>query len=304
MSFMELTCQLHMHTTESKGTRVVVESITRPKQAIDFCKKNKIDVLAVTDHNTTSAYPKMRNYAEKNGVLLMKGIEIDTADGHIIGLDVDLDIEKKINRTMTVLEAKDVIKDCGGEVLIPHPFDIRNKGIGTKITEVDGIVEVFNAFNIFKFEDRYADFVATKLKKPKSVGADSHMPESLNLCLTVVDSEPNVKSILKTIKKGEVKFENCRHLTLKEMKGISLERITKSYDYIKGEVKSGWEVDMKYMLLANNPMMRLIEDFVLEVGMKTKDSIIWDFVLYFSYFLAFLYGRKSKNEYAKFISSL
>ena len=304
MNFMELTCQLHMHTTESKGTRVVVESITKPKQAIDFCKKNKIDVLAVTDHNTTSAYPKMRKYAEKNGILLIKGIEIDTADGHIIGLDVDLDIEKKINRLMTALEAKDVIKDCGGEVLIPHPFDIRNKGIGTKITEVKGIVEVFNAFNIFRFEDKYAEFVATKLKRPKSVGADSHMPESLKLCLTVVDSEPDVNSILKTIKKGKVRFENCRHLTLKEMKGISLERITQSYDYIKDGIKTGWDVDMKYMLLANNPLLRPIEDFILEVGMKTKSSILWDFVVYLSYFLAFLYGRKSRNEYSKFISSL
>lgn len=304
MSFMELTCQLHMHTTESKGTRVVVESTTRPKEAIDFCKKNKIDVLAVTDHNTTSAFLKMRKYAEKNGILLIKGIEIDTADGHIIGLDVDLDIEKKIDRSMTVLEARDVIKDCGGEVLIPHPFDIRNKGIGTKITEVKGIVEVFNAFNIFRFEDKYADFVATKLKRPKAVGADSHMPGSLNLCLTIVDSEPDIKSILKTIKKGKVRFKNCRHLTLKEMKGISLDRITKSYDYIKDEIKNGWEVDMKYMLLANNPLMRPIEDFVLEVGMRTKDSIIWDLVVYLSYFLAFLYGRKSRKEYAKFISTL
>ena len=88
MNFMGLTCQLHTHTTESKGTRVVVESITRPKKAIDFCKKNKIDVLAITDHNTTAAYPKMKRYAEKKGILLIKGIEIDTADGHIIGLDV------------------------------------------------------------------------------------------------------------------------------------------------------------------------------------------------------------------------
>jgi len=301
---MELTTQLHMHTTESKGTRIVVESITKPKEAIDFCRKNKIDVLAITDHNTTTAYPKVREYAEKNGILLIKGIEIDTADGHVIGLDVDLDIEKKISRSMTALEASDLIKDCGGEVYIPHPFDIRNKGIGIKITEIDGIVEVFNAFNIFRFEDKYANFVATKLNRPKAVGADSHMPESLKLCLTVVDSEPDVRSILKTIKKGKVRFENCRHLTLKEMKGISLERITRSYDYVKNEIKNGWELDMKYMLLANNPLMRPIEDFVLDFGMRTKNSIIWDFVVYVSYFLAFLYGRNSRKKYAEFISTL
>jgi len=236
--------------------------------------------------------------------MLINGIEITTTNGHLIGLDVDLDIEKKINRSITALEASDLIRDCGGDVYIPHPFDIRNKGIWREVKKIDGIIEVFNSFNIFGFEDKYADFVASKLNRPKAVGADSHMPETIKLCLTVVDSEPDVGSILKTIKKGKVRFENCRHLTLKEMKKLSFDRVTKSYDYIKNKIKNGWEVDMKYMLLANNPLMRPIENFVLDFGMKTKNNKIWDFVVYASYFLTFLYGKNSRKEFDKFISTL
>lgn len=301
---MKLTTQLHMHTTESKGTRVVVDSIITPKQAVNIAKKNRIDAIAITDHNTTSAYPKIREYAEKNGIILINGIEINTVDGHLIGLNVDLDIEKNISRSMTVLEAKDLIKDSGGEVYIPHAFDIRSEGIGIKIKEVDGIVEVFTPLNIFKFENKYADFVAKKLNRPKAVGADVHIPKMANLCLTVVDSEPDVKSILNAIKKGRVEFRNCRCLTLKEMKELSLERITNSYDFIKNKIKNGWETDKKYMILANNPLMKIIETLTLEIGMKTKNSKIWDLVTYVSYFLFTIYGKNAKKEFDEFISNL
>ena len=301
---MELTVQLHMHTTESKGTRIVTDSIITPKQAVDIAKKNGIDAIAITDHNTTKVYPKIKEYAEKNEILLIPGIEINTVDGHLIGLNIDLDIEKKVNRSMTVLEAKDLIKNCGGEVYIPHTFDIRNAGIGVKIKEIDGIVEISNPLNIFKFKDKYADFVAKKLNRPKAVGADAHLPKMINMCLTVVDSEPNAESILNTIKKGNVKFKNCRHLTLKEMKQLSLERVTNSYDFIKNKIKTGWEVDMGYMLLANNPLMKILENLTLDIGVKTKNSKTWDFVIYVSYFLATVYAKNTKREFDSFISTL
>jgi len=301
---MELTTQLHIHTIESKGTRVIEESIIKPRQAIDIAKKNKIDVLAITDHNTTAAYSKIRKYAKKNGILLINGIEIDTVDGHMIGLDVDVDIDKNLKRRMTVLEAKDLIKGHGGEVYLPHLFDIRNKGLWRRVKEVDGIVEVFNSLNIFRFEDKYADLVASRLGKAKAVGADAHSPIAIKLCLTIVDSEPDACSILKAIKKGHVEFKNCRHLTIKDMKELSLERITRSYEYIKNEIKHGWEVDMKYMFLANNPLIKPLENFTLELGMKTKKSRIWDAVTYISYFLANIYGKFSKREFDAFIATI
>ena len=301
---MELTVQLHMHTTESRGTRIVTDSIITPRQAIDIAKKNGINVIAITDHNITSTYPKIKEYAEKNGTLLISGIEINTIDGHLIGLDVDLGMEKKIRRLITALEAKDLIKDSGGEVYIPHAFDIRHAGIGVKIKDIDGIVEVFNSLNIFKFEDRYADFVAKKLNRSRAVGADAHLPKMINTCLTVVDSEPDAKSILNAIKKGNVEFKNCRHLTLKGMKELSLERVTSSYDFIKNKIKTGWEVDMGYMLLANNPLMKILQNLTLNLGMKTKDSKIWDLAIYISYFLATIYSKNTKREFDKFIHDL
>jgi predicted metal-dependent phosphoesterase TrpH len=301
---MVLKVQLHLHTTESTGTRVNVESLTKPKEAIDVAKKIGIDAIAITDHNVTSAFPKIEDYAKKNNIVLIRGVEIDTNNGHIIGLGVDLDIEKKIKKFMTLNEACDLIKNLGGDIYIPHPFDIRFKGVGTKIKEIDGIIEVFNPLNIFGFEDMFADFAASKLKRPKVIGADAHMPWMIPLCITVVDSEPEEHKILKAIKNGKISFKNCRHLTLKEMKELSLARVLASHDYIKNEIKDGWKIDMTYMLLANSRLIKPFENFALDLGMRKKNSRIWDVLIYFSYFLARLYSIRAEREFNNFIKNL
>jgi hypothetical protein len=301
---MDLRFQLHLHTTESKGTRVYVESLIEPKQAIDIAKMNNIDGIAITDHDKTTAYDKVKNYAKEKNIILINGIEFDTSDGHIIGLNVDTGIEKKIRKGMSALEVCDIIKDSSGEVYIPHPFDIRRKGLGKKIKKVDGIIEVFNSLDIFGFEDKYASYVASKLKRPIAAGADAHKPDMINLGITVVDSEPDEFSVLKSIKKGNVRFENCRHLTLKDMKELSLDRVISSYEYIKEEIKNGWEVDMKYMKIANCRFMKPIENFVLDLGVRNRHSRIWDFVTYISYVLTILYGQHNKRDFKEFISKL
>lgn len=301
---MELNLQLHLHTTESRGTRILCESIIRPRQAINILKENKIDVVAITDHNTTRACSKMRNYAKKKGILVIDGIEIDTIDGHIIGLDVDLDIEKKINRSMTAFEASDVIKDCGGEVYIPHLFDIRRKGLGCKVKEIDGIIEVFNSFNIFGFEDKYAKFAASKLNRPTAVGGDAHIAEMIPCGITVIDSELDERSILKILKRGNVKFKNCRYMTLRQIKEWSLERAFLSYGDIKKKIRHGWEVDTRYMTFANNRFLRLLERFFLELGTRRVKSKFWDFGTYLSYILLSFYQRSTKKEFNSFISTL
>ena len=301
---MELKAQLHLHTTESRGTRVVTESLIQPKQVIDIAKKSRIDVIAITDHNNTRAYPKVKKYADEKGVLLINGVEISTADGHLIGLDVNVGIEEKLDESMTALEAGDVIKDFGGEVYIPHVFDIRKQGIGDKVKDVDGIIEVFNSLDIYRFEDKYAEIVASKFNRPRAVGADAHVSWMIDRCLTVVDSEPNVQSVLEAIKDGRVRFENCRHMTLREMKELSLERVINSYEFIKNKIKDGWDVDKWYMTLANNPIIKPVEKTTLELGMRTKKSKIWDFVTCVSYLIAYFYGRYNKREFDAFISTL
>jgi len=301
---MELRAQLHMHTTESKGTRVKVHSNIHPKTAIDIMRKKNIQVAAITDHDNTRAYPKIKDYAEKNGIILINGIEITTKDGEIIGLNVEPGIEKQLSRKMSVHEAKDVVLDYNGEILIPHPFSIMENGIGRKIKEVKGIVEVFNPGNIFGFEDKFARIVAKKLKLPMIVCSDAHYTKMIDRGITVVEAEPDINSIFKSIKKSRVRFENCDYITWREIKEWSFIRLSSSYDDIINNLTDGWKIDSMYMKLMNLKLMRFIEKKTLDLGISRPDSRIWDMISYIIFFITNLYAWHAKKGYEPFVFSL
>jgi hypothetical protein len=301
---MELRAQLHMHTTESKGTRIEMESNISPKTAIDILKKKNIQVAAITDHDNTRAYPKVKGYAEKNGIILINGIEVSTKDGELIGLNIEPGIEKELKKGIGLLEARDIILNHGGEILIPHPFDMRGRGIGKRIRDVKGVVEVFNPGNVFGFEDRFAKIAAEKLGLPMVACSDAHWYRMIDRGVTVVDAEPEIDSIFKSIRKKKVRFENCNYLTWEEIKKWSLVRVKNSYAHIKNKLKEGWEIDYAYMKIANLKIFRFIQEYVLEFSVKKPDSKILDILTLTSRLFANLYGWHKKGEYVDFITLL
>lgn len=299
-----LRVQLHMHTTYSRGTRIKYDSIIRPKEAVDVLSRRGVDVVAVTDHNTTRAYKKMKASAKGKALIVINGIEISTTDGHLIGLGISEDIDHRLeSRKINAFEACDLIKDLGGEVYCPHPFDVQKNGLGAKILEIDGIVEVFNPMNIFGFENELAKRVASKLGKPTAVGADAHSHGFLDTCLTCLDSESDENSILKTLRNGEATFENCRYMTLREMKEWALQRMQFSYSSIREKIACGWDADAWYMNLANNWVFRQLERIVLELGIRNPQSLVWDLVSYFSYSVAALKARSAEKDYLRCLES-
>jgi len=294
-----LRAQLHMHTTESRGTRIKYDSVIRPKDAVDILSKSEVDAVVVTDHNTTRAYKKMRAYAKGRPLIIINGIEIGTTDGHVVGLGVSEGIDHKLKgRKMNAFEACDLIRDFNGEVYIPHPFDAQRKGLGIKIKEVNGIVEIFNPMNIFGFENELAYKVASKLGRPKAVGADAHSPTLLDTCLTCVDSIPEEYSIIKALKGEEVSFENCRYMTLQEMKNWILRRMQFSYLSTMDKITNGWQDDVWYMKLANNWFLRKLEKISLEVGVRNPESKAWDLVSCISYSFAAITSKQTKKHYS------
>lgn len=86
--FAHKRIDLHSHTNCSDGS-------LSPQTLIDRAVNYQIDVLAITDHDTTSALDIAQNYInEKNVPLqLISGIEISTAwqgfEIHIVGLNID-----------------------------------------------------------------------------------------------------------------------------------------------------------------------------------------------------------------------
>ena len=122
--------------------------------------------------------------------------------------------------------------------------------------------------------------------------------------ITVIDSEPEIDSIFKSIKKGEVKFENCKYITWKEVKEWALIRVSNSYKDIMENLMDGWKSDTAYMKLANQKFIRLIQKKTLELGISKPDSRIWDIVSYIIFLVYNLYAWHARREYAPFVFSI
>jgi len=292
-----LRVQLHVHTTASRGTRIKYDSTITPQEAIKVLYEKRVDAVAVTDHNTTRAYKEMKQLGERKGIHVIRGIEIDTTEGHLIGLGVDEEIEKHLSKPLTAAEAAELITDLCGEVYIPHPFDILRKGLGVKIASIDGIVEVFNPMNLFWFENELARTVASRLGRPMAVGSDAHSPKLLGSCINILDSELDTYSILKHLKKGEARFEKCRPISVGEMKEWALEKIILSRGSIEEKLEQGWGVDANYMIVANNTLMRKLERVTLETGARRPYSRVWDVVALMAYTVAAFIAKMREEEY-------
>jgi predicted metal-dependent phosphoesterase TrpH len=62
-------CDLHMHSTHSDGT-------DSPRTLVEMAKARGLAAIAVTDHDTFSAWPEAKKAGEELGVRVLAGVEI------------------------------------------------------------------------------------------------------------------------------------------------------------------------------------------------------------------------------------
>jgi predicted metal-dependent phosphoesterase TrpH len=79
-----------------------------------------LDVIAITDHDETSAALVARDYAARRGyrVQVVPGVEVTTRDGHMLALFV----EDRPAALLPMLKTAEWVRTRGGLVLAPHPF--------------------------------------------------------------------------------------------------------------------------------------------------------------------------------------
>lgn len=110
---------LHSHTTASDG-RLTPEALV--KRALDY----RVQVLAITDHDTTSALAPAREFINKNQLPLhlINGIEISTVwenkDIHVVGLNLDLNSSALQTLIQAQAERRDIRSRLMAERLEKH----------------------------------------------------------------------------------------------------------------------------------------------------------------------------------------
>lgn len=161
---------LHMHTHHSK------DCVIPTAQVLHICKARGMGGVAITDHDTLAGGLEAVKIAPP-GLLVIPGEEIKSSEGEIIGLF----LFEEIPPGLTPEETATRIRDQGGVVIVPHPFDpLRRSPLRTPALErlvaaglVDAI-EVLNARMALKSHNlRGAEFAA-RHNLPGTAGSDGH----------------------------------------------------------------------------------------------------------------------------------
>ena len=171
-----LKADFHMHTRFSPDSEV------SPERLVERCLKVGLDCIAVTDHNTVEGAIAVRELAPFTVIV---GEEVRSAQGEITGLF----LKETIPPDLPPVETARLIKDQGGIVSIPHPFDrFRSEVISSaaldEITAYADIVEVFNARNNMSADDRKAEEYAREHGLLTSAVSDAHTTMELGRTYT------------------------------------------------------------------------------------------------------------------------
>jgi len=189
---MQINADLHVHTTYSK------DSLITPKDLIYYAKKRGLNAVAVTDHNQLEGAWKI---AKETDFLVIPGMEISSADGHIVALNVN----ELIPRGFSAVETVERIHKAGGIAIACHPYVLFKGCLRDKVGATFDAIEVINARAFpFKNSVKKAEEAAENFKLSRVAGTDAHYGPQIGYGYTAIEAaEPSVDAIAKAIVKGD-----------------------------------------------------------------------------------------------------
>jgi predicted metal-dependent phosphoesterase TrpH len=184
---------LHTHSVASPDGGITADQYHRA------LRTKLLDVIAITDHNRIDFALELR---EKLGDAIIVGEEIMTTAGEIVGLF----LSRVIKPGLTPLETIKQIKDQGGIVYIPHPFETIRKGIPHTVLDeiVDhvDIIEVCNGRAFFQNKSEQAVVWARINAKIHAASSDAHGFQGLGSTYTTLSEKPTQHNLLKLMDNG------------------------------------------------------------------------------------------------------
>jgi predicted metal-dependent phosphoesterase TrpH/glycosyltransferase involved in cell wall biosynthesis len=164
----------HLHTSWSHDCAIDVEEL------LDQAEAQGLGAIAVTDHNVFGGALAAAELARSRRLTVIPGEEVKTdGQGEVIGLF----LEEEIPRGLSFSDTIAAIKDQGGLVYLPHPFDrlhaIPNPAtLHRHLAEID-IFEVYNARLLFEAYNDEALRFARKYNLTMGAGSDAHVLQGL-----------------------------------------------------------------------------------------------------------------------------
>jgi predicted metal-dependent phosphoesterase TrpH len=165
-----IVADLHMHTSWSHDCSIDAAEL------VDHAEAEGLGAIAVTDHNVFGGALEAADYARGRDLIVIPGEEVKTdGQGEVIGLF----LEREIPRGMGWEETVAAIREQGGLVYVPHPFDRMHaipdsRTLHRHLTDID-VLEVYNARLLFEGYNDEALRFARKYNLTMGAGSDAHV---------------------------------------------------------------------------------------------------------------------------------
>ena len=165
-----IVADLHMHTSWSFDCAV------DPAELVDHAEAEGLGAIAVTDHNVFGGAIETVDAAAGRELIVIPGEEVKTVDqGEVIGLF----LEREIPRGLSFEDTVAAIREQGGLVYLPHPFDRMHtipepKTLHRHLADID-VFEVYNARLLFDAQNDEALRFARKYDLTMGAGSDAHV---------------------------------------------------------------------------------------------------------------------------------
>jgi predicted metal-dependent phosphoesterase TrpH len=184
---------LHVHSNSSPDSRMT------PEEIVARLPYAGLKGFALTDHNTVRGHVALADLQAKfPAYLLIPGVEVSTADGHLLayGLRDAPPADRPVSETIEWVRAH------GGEASLAHPFR-RSHGVGRKIAETvtGAAIEIRNGHNS-EIVNLRAEEIAARRNLATTGGSDAHGIADLGRAYTEFDAPvASVDDVLECLRK-------------------------------------------------------------------------------------------------------
>jgi len=201
---------LHTHTDASDGWPTPLELVDHA------ARRARLDVIAVTDHDTIEGALHAAEHAAKRSRLqVIVGEEVSSRDGHILGLFLERAVKPGLSAAATV----HAIHEQGGIAVAAHPFWRTQRqrrgapvhGVGWLAAELGfDAIEVENATPGFYVVNQLARRLNMGLGAAETGGSDAHIVDAVGRAFTEFPGKTPA-ALRKAIEMGETRAGRRRY---------------------------------------------------------------------------------------------
>lgn len=196
----------HVHSEGSYDGREPVELLL--EHAADI----GLDCIVVTDHDDIDDSLRAARLAPSYGLVGVPGVEVSTADGHLLAIGVTEcpPPGRPLPDTVAAVRAQ------GGVVVVPHPFQRTRHGVPRRRLagiDVDGI-ETYNAWLFTGYRNRRAAAFARRYDHADLAGSDAHRVGTVGRAYTALelptDGSVTPDDVVAAIRRGDTAVHGRR----------------------------------------------------------------------------------------------